>query len=93
MRNSKTWHEQKKKDLNRNDQNAKNQESTYHSLTYAYCMDKHPAETCKDVRAPYASEHGNAENGDTTYRDWETDRKSTRLNSSHEIPSRMPSSA
>ena len=29
----------------------------------------------------------------TTYRDWETDRKSTRLNSSHEIPSRMPSSA
>ena len=30
---------------------------------------------------------------DPTYRDWETDRKSTRLNSSHEIPSRMPSSA
>ena len=30
---------------------------------------------------------------DMTYRDWETDRKSTRLNSSHEIPSRMPSSA
>ena len=30
---------------------------------------------------------------DTRYRDWETDRKSTRLNSSHEIPSRMPSSA
>ena len=30
---------------------------------------------------------------DTAYRDWETDRKSTRLNSSHEIPSRMPSSA
>ena len=29
----------------------------------------------------------------TYYRDWETDRKSTRLNSSHEIPSRMPSSA
>ena len=27
------------------------------------------------------------------YRDWETDRKSTRLNSSHVIPSRMPSSA
>ena len=32
------------------------------------------------------------------YRDWEgvldpSDRKSTRLNSSHEIPSRMPSSA
>ena len=30
---------------------------------------------------------------DAGYRDWETDRKSTRLNSSHEIPSRMPSSA
>ena len=32
-------------------------------------------------------------NDTKTYRDWETDRKSTRLNSSHEIPSRMPSSA
>ena len=31
--------------------------------------------------------------GTAWYRDWETDRKSTRLNSSHEIPSRMPSSA
>ena len=31
--------------------------------------------------------------GYKNYRDWETDRKSTRLNSSHEIPSRMPSSA
>ena len=31
--------------------------------------------------------------GFALYRDWETDRKSTRLNSSHEIPSRMPSSA
>ena len=30
---------------------------------------------------------------ESAYRDWETDRKSTRLNSSHEIPSRMPSSA
>ena len=34
-----------------------------------------------------------AKNDDALYRDWETDRKSTRLNSSHEIPSRMPSSA
>ena len=31
------------------------------------------------------------DNGD--YRDWETDRKSTRLNSSHITRSRMPSSA
>ena len=29
----------------------------------------------------------------TEYRDWETDRKSTRLNSSHSGESRMPSSA
>ena len=29
----------------------------------------------------------------TNYRDWETDRKSTRLNSSHSAKSRMPSSA
>ena len=31
--------------------------------------------------------------GKGVYRDWETDRKSTRLNSSHEFVSRMPSSA
>ena len=30
---------------------------------------------------------------DKWYRDWETDRKSTRLNSSHITRSRMPSSA
>ena len=30
---------------------------------------------------------------DGIYRDWETDRKSTRLNSSHSGESRMPSSA
>ena len=30
---------------------------------------------------------------ETLYRDWETDRKSTRLNSSHSGESRMPSSA
>ena len=29
----------------------------------------------------------------SVYRDWETDRKSTRLNSSHSAKSRMPSSA
>ena len=33
------------------------------------------------------------DNNDYFYRDWETDRKSTRLNSSHEFVSRMPSSA
>ena len=34
-----------------------------------------------------------ATNGDPGYRDWETDRKSTSLNSSHSGESRMPSSA
>ena len=38
----------------------------------------------EDVKVKYA-------NG--WYRDWETDRKSTRLNSSHSAKSRMPSSA
>ena len=33
------------------------------------------------------------EGSDGDYRDWETDRKSTRLNSSHSAKSRMPSSA
>ena len=32
-------------------------------------------------------------NNTGSYRDWETDRKSTRLNSSHSAKSRMPSSA
>ena len=32
-------------------------------------------------------------NNHGVYRDWETDRKSTRLNSSHSAKSRMPSSA
>ena len=31
--------------------------------------------------------------GEANYRDWETDRKSTRLNSSHITRARMPSSA
>ena len=34
-----------------------------------------------------------ADEGKVAYRDWETDRKSTRLNSSHSAKSRMPSSA
>ena len=35
----------------------------------------------------------NKEQAKCKYRDWETDRKSTRLNSSHITRSRMPSSA
>ena len=37
--------------------------------------------------------HGIGAMRSTFYRDWETDRKSTRLNSSHSAKSRMPSSA
>ena len=36
---------------------------------------------------------GASKKGHYMYRDWETDRKSTRLNSSHSAKSRMPSSA
>ena len=41
--------------------------------------------------AVIAGAHGWFDNRE--YRDWETDRKSTRLNSSHITRSRMPSSA
>ena len=37
--------------------------------------------------------HSFKERDYNNYRDWETDRKSTRLNSSHSGESRMPSSA
>ena len=47
-------------------------------------------ETCRAIMQGYLHRW---ERDDALYRDWETDRKSTRLNSSHEIPSRMPSSA
>ena len=36
---------------------------------------------------------GRGQGSGKAYRDWETDRKSTRLNSSHITRSRMPSSA
>ena len=43
------------------------------------------------IDATYPTDHITRELVD--YRDWETDRKSTRLNSSHSGESRMPSSA
>ena len=44
--------------------------------------------------APPTALIGNSNNiKQQNYRDWETDRKSTRLNSSHRSLSRMPSSA
>ena len=48
-----------------------------------------------EQRAWWTAEQDGKTIKDTTpgYRDWETDRKSTRLNSSHRSLSRMPSSA
>ena len=45
------------------------------------------------VAAKELSETAGTDLYDDVYRDWETDRKSTRLNSSHITRSRMPSSA
>ena len=42
---------------------------------------------------PVGPKGDKGDKGDHGYRDWETDRKSTRLNSSHSAKSRMPSSA
>ena len=47
------------------------------------CGDVH----LNEIKIPYNNM------GYGAYRDWETDRKSTRLNSSHSAKSRMPSSA
>ena len=51
------------------------------------------AEYSKRLSAPAYSLHAGKRDGSLAYRDWETDRKSTRLNSSHSSKSRMPSSA
>ena len=49
------------------------------------------------MRKRYGSRRGSVRRSSVrhggSYRDWETDRKSTRLNSSHSGESRMPSSA
>ena len=44
------------------------------------------------IKFEHVDNYGGEEQG-RSYRDWETDRKSTRLNSSHITRSRMPSSA
>ena len=46
-----------------------------------------------DVDRPLSKPNVLKETSYGHYRDWETDRKSTRLNSSHSAKSRMPSSA
>ena len=53
--------------------------------------DKRYAEQLADKEAVMKKEMSKAKG--VFYRDWETDRKSTRLNSSHSAKSRMPSSA
>ena len=47
----------------------------------------------KDAHAAAEAMKGHSPQAENIYRDWETDRKSTRLNSSHLKLSRMPSSA
>ena len=61
-------------------------------LDYADCAGDDPLKWDLDhVEADDVQEY--ARNVCGSYRDWETDRKSTRLNSSHSAKSRMPSSA
>ena len=50
-------------------------------------------EAVKKYVADDYKEMSGSEIQEASYRDWETDRKSTRLNSSHRSLSRMPSSA
>ena len=45
------------------------------------------------LRQSFSEHHADEPISCPHYRDWETDRKSTRLNSSHITRSRMPSSA
>ena len=59
---------------------------TITSKEVAEMLDKRHDNLLRAIRK-YISTLGEA------YRDWETDRKSTRLNSSHSAKSRMPSSA
>ena len=57
------------------------------SVTKTDAMGRETENTSKDRKGNILS------STKTSYRDWETDRKSTRLNSSHITRSRMPSSA
>ena len=58
-----------------------------------FVVDATTGETSQDLfnNTVFGQSPDGVENG--LYRDWETDRKSTRLNSSHSAKSRMPSSA
>ena len=59
-----------------------------HNFTYSIVEEK-ITDFKKQILAKYKTLQIDSNN----YRDWETDRKSTRLNSSHSGESRMPSSA
>ena len=58
---------------------------------YAFKLYRPDASLDGEDKYMYSMEVKLVKNG--TYRDWETDRKCTRLNSSHSAKSRMPSSA
>ena len=59
------------------------------------CLERIRKQTGKSIKHWFITElgHKKTERLHLRYRDWETDRKSTRLNSSHRSLSRMPSSA
>ena len=63
---------------------ADNKTIYYHEIDYT--TGRQPKDIATLLREDWLSKK-------TPYRDWETDRKSTRLNSSHSAKSRMPSSA
>ena len=74
-------------EIKENDMKFKNFISNLYEIKKSCCNCKYNS-TNYDEEPCHECKHYGRE-----YRDWETDRKSTRLNSSHEIPSRMPSSA
>ena len=62
------------------------------TLHYIGVTDDEIRETCQNLNL-CTSQYSRTLAAVICYRDWETDRKSTRLNSSHSAKSRMPSSA
>ena len=61
---------------------------SHHTIKNGYLPKGKPKRHCQECGQPSVINPTNK-----NYRDWETDRKSTRLNSSHSAKSRMPSSA
>ena len=69
--------------INVNDKKSKKNNLDYLSWAFAW----------SEVKKVYPEANSKVYENKQGYRDWETDRKSTRLNSSHSAKSRMPSSA